>query len=376
MKGFAYLYCALACIAAVSCQDTTAAFIAGDGDFGSVCVGDFHDLDVSFLCVIEGSDNECFIQSIMLSSTEFQLPQIVEDGGPISFPSDYQVNEDSYITFPLRYRPTSTGYHTGTLTISNDDGVENVLNLRGFSGEGSLEVAFDGDYGEVCVGDFRDLDMSILNTGNCSAIITDITTTGTLFDVVLGIFYPLNIPAGSSFTIPVRYTPTATGTDTDNLVISASIGGVADPIDFSVIGEVPPPILRAAIVDSGDFGEVCEGDFRDLDLTILNQGHCDLTITSVALTAAQVNYLFPSDLDFNVILSTGSDIQLPIRFSPTDLTISNDVILRIASDDQGDVSSTFDIDLTGSIPLPDMQVAMRIVDPLEMSVLESAQIWT
>ena len=361
MKGFTYIFVAIACFAAVGCQDQVVpAYIAGDGDFGSVCIGDFHDLDVTFLCVDEGIENSCTITSLQLSSSEFELPQYVEESDAVAFADNFDINEDSYITFPVRYRPTTTGFHTGTLSIGNPDGdvEDTVLQIRGFSGEGVFNVAFESEFGDVCFGDFRDQDMTILNEGNCSAIITGIATSGPEFEVAGGISYPITLDAGSSIAIPVRFTPPGvTDFVTGSIDIGTSAGGVTDTLQIGVRGRVPFSEIRAAIADSGNFGGVCLGDFKDMDLTILNQGKCDLTVSRISLSAVSANYEIPSDLVFNVTLGSGSDIRFPIRFIPSDPS-TLDATLEIESNNAGVASSTTQISLTGVIPQPEIRVAI------------------
>ena len=65
-------------------------------------------------------------------------------------------------------------------------------------------------------------------------------------------------------------------------------------MDITVGGVSPCPDLNIAIANSGNFGDVCKTDFGDLDLTLFNQGRCDLTISDI--TSDNVLFVLPADL--------------------------------------------------------------------------------
>jgi hypothetical protein len=124
-------------------------------------------------------------------------------------------------------------------------------------------------------------------------------------------------------------------------------------------GTVPPPDLNVAIADSGDFGDVCATEQADLNLTLFNQGLCNLTISSI--TSDNGLFQLPTDTTYPLVLSHDADFNLPIRFAPD--ACSDDPVtgtITIESDSPGEES--LPIGVGGEIPCPNL-----VIDPLGMT---------
>jgi hypothetical protein len=80
-----------------------------------------------------------------------------------------------------------------------------------------------------------------------------------------------------------------------------------------VSATVPNAKLNAAIAGNGSFGNVCAGDEADLTLNLINQGQCNLNITSISVGG---NYQV-SSVALPLIMSHDASFSLPIRFTPT-----------------------------------------------------------
>ena len=64
------------------------------------------------------------------------------------------------------------------------------------------------------------------------------------------------------------------------------------------------------IADGGSFGDVCVGSFRDLPLTINNNGDCNLLISNITSSSGQ--FLIASAMAFPVVIGPGGNLQVPI----------------------------------------------------------------
>jgi hypothetical protein len=138
------------------------------------------------------------------------------------------------------------------------------------------------------------------------------------------------------------------------------------PFPVAVSGTAPCPDINVAIADAGDFGAVCAGDHADLDLTLFNQGRCDLTITALDLLPDPDSFELPANLQLPLVLSHDADFTLPIRYSPEECFSGKpeERTLVITSDDPDEM--TIDIDLSGRSPCPNI-----IIDPGSLTELHA-----
>jgi hypothetical protein len=115
---------------------------------------------------------------------------------------------------------------------------------------------------------------------------------------------------------------------------------------------------------------VCLDEHGDLDLTLFNQGDCNLTIDSI--TSSDPQFVLPATTQFPLVLSPDAQFTLPVRFEPTSLG-AQDATITITSDDpdtpvevvavSGDVSPG-DIRVTGNTDFGDVCAE----DPTEKTV--------
>jgi hypothetical protein len=139
-------------------------------------------------------------------------------------------------------------------------------------------------------------------------------------------------------------------------VASSTAGGNSLALDQTPIqGTVPPPDINVAIADSGNFGAVCKGDSADLDLTLFNQGRCDLTITDI--NSFKFEVLLPEDLQLPLVLSHDADFTLPLRFAPDECFDEPfNSFVQIISDSPGE--ENLQIPISGVSPCPNL-----VIDP-------------
>jgi hypothetical protein len=230
----------------------------------------------------------------------------------------------------------------------------------------NLAIANSGDFGEVCTSDQQDLDLILLNQGLCDLTISAISSDDpTQFQLPTNTQYPLILSHDASFTVPVRFSPTACGSpESADITISSDSPGETSLV-IDVDGTVPCPDINLAIADSGDFGDVCKDDHEDLDLTLFNQGKCDLTISALDLLPDPDSFELPVDLQLPLILSPDADFTLPLRYAPEACFFGKEQrTLVITSDSPGE--TTLNVGLKGKSPCPDI-----IIDPGSLDALYS-----
>jgi hypothetical protein len=283
----------------------------------------------------------------------------------------FVVKAGAHVDVTILFAPDQDGYYTGELDIeSNDADQPNlVIEMTGTGGAAEIDtfIADSGFIGEVCAGLTGDKNLTIQNNGTCPLELDSVTISGAdKADFLLpdGSLAGTIIEAGNSLAVPVRFAPdnfTDPSPRTASVDITSSTADDGSlPLDQTPIsGTVPPPDIEAWIANSGNFGAVCKGDFSDLDLNILNEGRCDLTISDINSLWNLV--VVPDDLTFPLTLSHDASIQVPLRFSPEECF--DDPInsaIQILSDDPDE--GIVQIDISGESPCPNL-----VIDPGALS---------
>jgi hypothetical protein len=244
--------------------------IPDGGRFGDVCLGSFVDRGL-----VLNNRGPCPLRvtSLTSSSTDFIPPRV-------SFFPLVVAAGDS-VELPIRFQPNHLGPASATLTItSNDPNSPETVRVTGNTPAPrlALSIANAGEFGEVCVGSFRDEELTLSNSGGCALTVTSITSSSPEF-IPPGVnVYPLVVAAGDSVDVQVRFQPTSFGPKSATLtVVSDDPGG---PRTLLVSGFTPSGKLT--VTGTGHFGPVDFGRRAERTISICNVGKCDLHVLKVA----------------------------------------------------------------------------------------------
>ena len=174
-------------------------------------------------------------------------------------------------------------------------------------------IADSGDFGEVCIGAFKDMVLSLSNSGGNMLAVTNITSSSAEFLVPSVLSYPITIEAGNSIEVPLRLQPNSLGPKAATITVFSNDPNGSKSVEVS--GTVGAPRLVAIIANVGNFGNTCIGSFADEMVTLSNSGHCTLTITGI--TSSSAEFLVPNVLAYPIAIEGGGSLQVPIRFEPT-----------------------------------------------------------
>jgi hypothetical protein len=224
------------------------------------------------------------------------------------------------IEFTVAYSPTGTAApETATIRIITNDPAAPVVDLSatGIRGSAILATAIvhAGDFGNVCLGSFRDEQLTINNTGSCRLSISDIVSSSAEFLAPRVTSYPLIIDPGESLDVVLRFAPSALGARAATIQVFSN--DPSSPQTLSVSGFAPSPRLSVAVADSGDFGKVCVGSFRDQSLALNNSGKCSLSVTNISSSSPE--FLPPQVIAYPLTIEAGDSLEVPIRFEPTSI---------------------------------------------------------
>jgi photosystem II stability/assembly factor-like uncharacterized protein len=276
--------------------------------FGTVCQGpEYLTLEIFNVGV-----KDLVINSIqrLMGSTSFSV--LSTPGTPLV------VSPGEHIEFTVVYNPTTAGIaETATIRIISNDPTAPFIDLSatGLLGTASMvtAIADDGNLGNVCLGSFVEEELTINNTGSCPLSIFNISSSSAEFMVPQVISYPLVLSPGGSLEVTIRFQPASFGARSATLtLVSNDPAGVRTVV---VAGVAFAPRLTLLVSDSGSFGDVCIGSFKEEPLILTNSGRCTLSITNMA--SSESEFLVPQVSAYPVTIAAGCSLEVPIRFQPT-----------------------------------------------------------
>ena len=110
--------------------------------------------------------------------------------------------------------------------------------------------------------------------------------------------------------------------------------------------------LVTVIADSGSFGNVCLGAFKDEQLVLSNSGFNLITISDI--TSSSGDFILPSVLTYPLTIAPGASVEVPIRFEPTSFGFKAASITIVSNDPTGPRI----IDVSGTAGAPELATAI------------------
>ncbi|HXU06248.1 MAG TPA: choice-of-anchor D domain-containing protein [Polyangia bacterium] len=317
---------------------------AEDGlDFGGACSGTKNHLLIQ---VFNTGTKDLIVNSVqrLMGSTAFTV--LANPKTPVL------ISPNSEVDFTVQYTPTGSADDKAIIRIASNDPAAPYVDLTasaaGVQATAVTLIADSGNFGNVCQGSFKDLDLTITNSGSCDLIINSIVSSAFDFKVANTVSFPLVVPRGETVSVPIRFQPTTLGTQFATITINTNVGTKT----VNVSGNAPPPKISAT--GSTDFGAVCAGEQAEKTITICDVGMCTLSVTSVAFNPACADFTIVSS-PFPASLAPGACLDVVIRFTPTSGGAKS-CTLQINSNDPNTPITT--IPVTGNTPAPMIDVAL------------------
>lgn len=271
------------------------------------------------------------------------------------------ISPDFCFPFEVNFSPLSTGNQTTAFTIATNDPVSPSVvidaSAQGDQVRLSTVVADAGNFGDVCVGKFKDLKITVNNSGGCDLVISSLSSSSSQFQVAGVMSFPLVIHAGDSLQIPIRFQPTSFGTKSGTITINSN-----DPLNpakaVSVSGNAPSATI--VVNDPIVFDKTCPGNTNNKTLTIGNSGGCDLIVNSI--TSSSTDFKVVGVVPFPLVIPPGSTRDVTIQFMPMGFTVDpmRMATLTINSNDLNTPNKL--VKVIGTVPPP---VIQAMPDPLD-----------
>ena len=202
-------------------------------------------------------------------------------------------------------------------------------------------------FGTVCtVPQF--LTVEVFNVGGADLIVDSVArlSGSSDFAVLANPVTPLTISPGDHVDFTVRFTPTTRGVLESATIRIISNDPVTPHFDITTSGTRGTGKLETVVADTGNMGSVCVGGFSDTELTLNNNGPCQLSILGISSSSPE--FQVPSVLSYPLVVGAGDSIEIPIRFQPTSFG-AKFAAITVTSDD---LTSPKVIQLSGNAPAP------------------------
>jgi hypothetical protein len=324
--------------------------VPGSVALGDVCMGSTGSAELN---VCNTGNSDLVVQTLTSSNPEFSVA-MPSSGYPVA------ISPDFCFPFEVQFTPTSTGAKTSTLTIVSNDPANPSVTAQA-TGSGTQQriatlIANSGNFGDVCVGSLKDLDLTISNSGGCPLSASSIVSSSAEFVTAGVISYPLVIAAGSSVHVPIRFQPTSTGAKAATITVNSN--DPASPAKVvNVSGNAPTPI--ASTSGALDFGQLCVGDSKTMTVKVCDTGLCNLTVTGASLQGQCAGLELVNHPAFPLVISHDFCFDFNVKYTPTTQTLTN-CTLVVNTDDPA--HSVISFPITTSVGSPNL-----VLDPTSLS---------
>ena len=312
--------------------------------FGGVCSGSTANLTIQ---VFNTGTQDLLINSVqrLFGSTGFSV--LPNPATPLI------ISPNSEVDFTVQFTPTVTsGTEAAQIRISSNDPAAPAFDLMANATVGTPAIdtliADNGNFGDVCVNTFKDLSLTINNSGTCGLSVSNITSSSGQFLVAGTMAFPVVIGAGANLQVPIRFQPTTVGAKTGTITITSN--DPASPTKMvNVSGNAPSGDIR--VTGSTGFGDVCPGNIAEHTFAVCNVGACDLHVTSASINCPDFTLV---SNPFPATVSHDSCLDLVVRFTPTSAGPKS-CTLTITSDDPD--TPVVNLTLTANTPVPSIDVS-------------------
>ena len=162
-------------------------------------------------------------------------------------------------------------------------------------------IADRGAFGDCCVGSFKDIVLTIDNSGTGLLLISNISASTMDFEAPNVLSYPIKLEVGDSIDVPIRFAPKSFGNRAATIHIDSN--DPASPHLVHVSGVAPRPRLSLLIADRGRFPKVCVDHFADQPLVLNNSSECPVSVTGIASSSGA--FQVPEVLSFPLLIGPG-----------------------------------------------------------------------
>jgi hypothetical protein len=252
----------------------------------------------------------------------------------------------------VTFAPATSGAVAGSITVTNNEGVNAVASVTGTGVQAGLSVTpTSASFGSVVTGSTNSQTIQLKNSGTASLSISQISATGSGFTVG-GVTVPLTLAPGATSTFNVQYAPTSAGAVTGSVTVVSNAPNSPSTVSLSGTGVAATYTLSVS-PGSLSFGSVTDGSTASQSFSVTNTGNSNVSISGVSATGSGFSVASGGS---GVTLSPNQSTAVSVQFAPTVAGTANGAV-SIASNATG--SNGVTLSGTGVAPQINHTVALN-----------------
>jgi len=276
------------------------------------------------------------IQTVQLSNTgntSVTVTQVAAAGAGVSISGlavPATIAPSQSVPLTVTFAPTAGGAVAGSVTVTNDGGVNVVAAVTGTGVQAGLSVTpSSASFGSVVTGNTNSQTIQIKNSGTASLTVSQVAATGSGFSVS-GTSVPLTLAPGQTSTFNVQYAPTAAGAVNGSVSVVSNAPNSPATVSLSGTGVAATRTLSVS-PGSLSFGSVNDGSAASQSFAITNTGNSNVSISGVSATGTGYSIVSSGS---SVTLAPNQNVSVSVQFAPT-VSGSVNGMVAIASDATG-----------------------------------------
>jgi len=271
---------------------------------------------VSFGNVSTGSTATQNVQLSNTGNSSVTVSQIAASGTGISVSAPaapLTIAPAQSVTLAVKFTPTTSGAATGSLTVTNNEGVNALAAVTGTGMQAGLSVTpSSASFGSVVSGNMNSQTIQVKNSGTASLTISQATATGTGFSLS-GLGIPLTLAPGQSGNFNVQFAPKTAGSVNGAVSIVSNAPNSPATVALSGTG-VAASYTISVNPGSLSFGSVNNGSSTAQGFTVTNTGNSNVAISGVTATGAGYSIVSGAGA---VTLSPNQSASVSVQFAPS-----------------------------------------------------------
>ena len=276
--------------------------------------------NIDFGSVTAGSSSTQSLSITNTGAANAVISEVTESGEGFSVDGlsvPYSLAPNASLTIRVTFAPGSPAVYSGTLKLTSD-AQNSTLNI-GLSGTGTqapkAQIAASPStigFGSVNTGASSTQTITLTNSGNASATITQVSSTGLVFSVN-GLTTPYTLASGAAVTLSVTFAPTAVTSYSGTITIVSDAINSQLTIPLSGTGSQPPQPQISASPNTLNFATISACDSTIQSLALTNTGTATANITQVSTSGMSFS---ATGIVLPYSLAPGATVSLQITFSP------------------------------------------------------------
>jgi hypothetical protein len=271
-------------------------------DFGSVLVGSNQTLPEA---LINSGGSTITVSQVTPTGSSFSVSGL---SLPLTLPAGQSQ------LFNVTFTPTVGGSSSGNIAITSSGSIPNV-NVA-LSGNGLTAGALTSNpsslsFGNIQVGNQKQLNETLTNTGGSNVNISQATISGTGFSMS-GLNPPLQLAPGQHITFNATFAPQVVGNASGSISVTSDASNPNLSIPLSGNG-IPVPLGQLSVSPTAmNFGNVVVGSNAQLVGT-LTASNASVTVSSDTVNGSAFSL---SGLNLPVTIPAGQQVQFTMTFTP------------------------------------------------------------